>query len=213
MQQLITGAMVHTHLQNLGIETPMSDYKAIDAKAAIEIAHTDSMIALGLDLMDDSLADTPRRVAKMYKDELFYGLDYDQFPDITVFDNKAKYDEMLATNATVQSFCEHHFLPFIGTATVAYIPGDKFLGLSKFNRIVDFFSRRPQVQERLTVQIAETFKYILSTQDVAVVIKAEHFCVKLRGVKDSCGETVSSALSGKFRTVPELRNEFMALTR
>lgn len=207
------GFEIRQRLMDLGIETPITIPSGLRAHANIMDAHTTIMEELGLDLNDDSLRDTPSRVAKMYREELFYGLDYNNFPSATVFENKGRYDEMLATNVTVQSFCEHHFLPFIGTAHIAYIPGDKFLGLSKFNRIVDFFARRPQVQERLTVQIAAAFKFLLKTEDVAVVIKAEHYCVKIRGIKDTCGETVSSSLSGRFRTVPELRAEFLALTR
>jgi GTP cyclohydrolase I len=183
-----------------------------EARYQIQSSHQSIMDALRLDMCDDSLKDTPKRVSKMYMDELFYGLDYNKFPNATAFQNPG-YDEMLATVCTVQSFCEHHFLPFIGTAHVAYIPGDKFLGLSKFSRIVDFFARRPQVQERLTAQISAALQYILNTKDVAVVIKAEHYCAKIRGIKEPCGETVTSQLRGKFRDVDILRHEFMSLTR
>ena len=208
------GADVHQHLRACGCETPLVEgMEFANALPTMELAHSKIMYNLGLDLNDDSLAGTPRRVAKMYKDELFYGLDYANFPSVSTFENHAKYDEMLSVSCTVHSFCEHHFLPFIGVAHVAYIPKDKLLGLSKFNRIVDFFSRRPQVQERLTAQIATTFKYILNTEDIAVVIQAEHYCVKLRGIKDDCGHTTSSQMSGKFRDVPELRQEFLTLTR
>ncbi len=206
-------------LETAGLETPMRKMTEENIRAngglypTIEGSHSVIMQVLGLDLSDDSLQGTPKRIAKMYIDELMYGLDYDNFPKCTVFENKAKYDEMLAvSNITVQSMCEHHFLPFIGTATVAYIPGAYFLGLSKFNRVVDFFCRRPQVQERLTEQISLAFRTILNTEDVAVVIKADHYCTKLRGAKDN-GTTISSKLSGKFRDVPELRSEFLTLTR
>lgn len=206
------GARIHEHLLELGLETPMrSDFPSIDPFVDMTRAHEKIMDALRLDRKDDSLADTPKRVAKMYRDELFYGLDYNNFPKTTVFENKGEYDELLATTVTLNSFCEHHFLPFIGRAHCAYIPGDKFVGLSKFNRIVDFFARRPQVQERLTKQISAALQLILGTEDVAVVIQAEHYCVKIRGVKDSCGETHTSAMTGKFRTVPELRSEFFSL--
>lgn len=213
------GKRVHQALLDKGIETPMTKREITlrplhDSEAVTDMtaAHKAIMEALRLDLRDDSLKDTPTRVAAMYQWELFYGLDYNNFPKASTFKNPG-YDEMLAVNCTVQSFCEHHFLPFIGTAHVAYIPGERFLGLSKFNRIVDFFSRRPQVQERLTEQISCALRLILETDDVAVVIKAEHYCVKIRGVKDTCGETVTSRLTGKFRDVPELRAEFIGLTR
>lgn len=210
------GMRLHEELKRRNLETPMTDYPGLDLEGRgnlMRLSQFNTMRALGLNLEDDSLAGTPRRVAKMYQEELFYGLDYNNFPKISVFKNKANYDEMLAVSCTVQSSCEHHFLPFIGTAHVAYIPGAKFLGLSKFNRVVDFYSRRPQVQERLTEQISAVFRILLETEDVAVVIKAEHYCVKLRGVKDSCNETITSKLCGKFRDVPELRSEFISLTR
>lgn len=209
------GKEIHQLLESKHLETPMIDTAVrhhSSPAAAIANSHRDIMTSLRLNLDDDSLQDTPQRVAKMYTEELFYGLDYDNFPNATAFDNPG-YNQMLATNCTVQSFCEHHFLPFIGTAHVAYIPGDKFLGLSKFSRIVDFFARRPQVQERLTCQIWEALAYILKTEDVAVYIEAEHYCAKIRGVKEPCGMTVTSQVRGKFFTEPTLRNEFMMLTR
>ncbi len=212
------GRRMHQHLLGMNLETPMKQVSEEDltdsrSQSVLEGAHRIIMEELGLDLSDDSLMDTPRRVAKMYQEELFYGLDYAKFPKATVFKNSAHYDEMLAVTVSINSFCEHHFLPFIGKAHIAYIPSGKFLGLSKFNRIADFFARRPQVQERLTEQISAAFIYLLDTKDVAVVIKAEHFCSTIRGVKDSCGDTISSKLCGKFRDVPELRQEFISLTR
>jgi len=208
------GKDIHDILEAKALETPMTRPSTIGGPFnAIRSAHETTMQALGLDLTDDSLMETPMRVAKMYTEELFYGLDYNNFPNATAFENKPKYNQMLATNCTVQSFCEHHFLPFIGTAHVAYIPGEKFLGLSKFSRIVDFFARRPQVQERLTCQIWEALAHILGTEDVAVYIEAEHYCAKIRGVKEPCGMTVTSQVRGKFFTEPTLRNEFMMLTR
>lgn len=209
------GHDVHMHLAERGIETPMHAYVYNEARnpEVIEESHRTIMKHLNLDMGDDSLIDTPRRVAKMYMEELFYGLDYNMFPDATAFDNKAHYDEMVLTKCSVFSTCEHHFLPFIGEAYIGYIPGEKILGLSKFSRITDFFSRRPQVQERLTVQIAETLKLILSTTDVAVLIKAEHYCGKVRGVMEHNGQMITSQMNGKFRDVPELRQEFMAATR
>lgn len=211
------GNRIAKKLRDAGIETPFS--KSIDlAKAdqkldTIEQGHARSMEVLGLDMSDDSLRDTPHRIAKMYCEEIFTGLDYRNFPKCSTFLKKMDVDEMVAvTGITVNSMCEHHFLPFIGTANVGYLPGEQILGLSKFNRVVDFFARRPQVQERLVNQIGLALQEILETEDVAVVIKAEHFCVKLRGVQDS-GATTTSYMSGKFRSVPELRAEFLSLTR
>lgn len=211
------GRKIHHRLLELGLETPFKQVSEKDlsdsrSRSVLEGAHKAIMEELGLDLSDDSLRDTPKRVAKMYQEELFYGLDYGNFPKATTFKNPG-YDEMLAVTVSVNSFCEHHFLPFVGQAHVAYIPDKKFLGLSKFNRIVDFFGRRPQVQERLTEQISAALRFILDTEDVAVVIKAEHMCATIRGVKDSCGDTFSSKLCGRFRSVPELRQEFISLTR
>lgn len=215
------GLKVHHHLMELGLETPIqSGHKTFQGEGKtlaydmIKSSHGAIMAALGLDLEDDSLRDTPDRVADMLVNETMFGLNYNNFPKATTTENKFRYDEMVCVNGiTVQSMCEHHFQPFIGRASVAYIPGERVLGLSKFNRIVDFFSRRPQVQERLTEQISAALRYILGTKDVAVVIRAEHFCVKLRGVQDACSDTVTSKLCGKFRDVPELRSEFLALTR
>jgi GTP cyclohydrolase I len=124
-----------------------------------------------------------------------------------------RYDEMVAVKCTVKSVCEHHFVPFIGIAHIAYIPHDRVLGLSKFNRVVDFFSRRPQIQERLTEQVSAALRYILQTNDLAVVIQAKHFCVALRGVQDHLSDTTTSKLKGRFLSVPELRAEFLSLTK
>ena len=158
------------------------------------------METLGLDLSDDSIEDTPDRVAKMYVKEIFKGLDPEQKPEVKTFQNKYKYDDMLLEqDITVHSLCEHHFLPIIGRAHVAYIPGERVIGLSKLNRIVDYYSRRPQVQERLTVQIADELSESLDTQDIAVMIEAEHHCVKLRGVEDVPSETSTYAFRGQFR--------------
>lgn len=212
------GTKVAAHLNSLGIETPLdfSTRNKMGASGAFENvvkAHTDTMVSLGLNLRDDSLQETPNRVAKMYCGEIFKGLDYHYFPKCTTVDNKANYDEMVAVRkADVLSVCEHHFVPFIGYAAVAYIPSTKVLGLSKINRIVDFFSRRPQIQERLTLQIYAALSLILDTEDIAVVIKAEHLCVRLRGVKQQ-SETITSKMGGKFMDKPALREEFLALTR
>lgn len=212
------GAKVAAHLAELGIETPLdeSTRKLLGAAASFETIMKNqdvSMRCLGLDMEDDSLKDTPLRVAKMYCQEIFHGLDYLKFPKCTTVENKARYNEMVAVRgADVLSVCEHHFVPFVGTAAVAYIPSTKVLGLSKINRIVDFFSRRPQIQERLTLQIYHALALILETKDIAVVIKAEHLCVRLRGVKQN-SETITSQMGGKFMDKPPLREEFLALTR
>lgn len=203
------------HLKELGLETPMASFSSgYDSKVVIEASMTTIMHALQLDLTDDSLRDTPKRIAKMYVDEIFRGLDYANFPKCTTIENKMQADEMICVrDVTLYSTCEHHLVPFIGTATVAYIPNKTIIGLSKINRIVDFFARRPQVQERLTEQVAATLAFILGTEDVAVVMKASHLCVKVRGVQDASSETVTSKLSGKFRENASLRNEFLQLTR
>lgn len=190
----------------------MGKYTNSAAIELIEERFSDIMEILGLDLDDDSLCDTPKRVAKMYVNELFWGLDPGNFPKCTVIENKMGYDEMvLERNIQVMSNCEHHFLPIEGKAHVAYIPKNKVLGLSKMNRIVEYFSRRPQVQERLAEQIYWALVYILQTEDVAVVLEGEHFCVKMRGISDPDSDTVTSKLGGAFRNEPELRAELMSL--
>lgn len=166
------------------------------------------MTILGLDLNDDSLAGTPRRVAKMYVKEIFSGLNPDNKPAMTLFENQYKYNEMLVErDITFFSNCEHHFVPIYGRAHVAYMPGKKVIGLSKLNRIVQYYARRPQVQERLTRQISEALKEALETEDVAVVVDANHMCVSSRGVQDVTSSTVSVEFSGKFLE-PERKQEF-----
>jgi len=158
------------------------------------------MNILGLDLTDDSLKGTPHRVAKMYVQEIFSGLNPKNRPDIKLFENKYQYKEMLVEkNITFYSNCEHHFVPIIGKAHVAYISNGYVIGLSKLNRIVQYYAKRPQVQERLTVQIAEDLKKALQTDDVAVLIDAEHLCVSSRGIKDVNSSTVTASYSGKFQ--------------
>ena len=175
----------------------------------IEQKFRDIMLELGLDLTDDSLIKTPHRVAKMFVNEIFYGLDQKKMPVMMTIENKFKYDQMLIEkNIKVNSVCEHHFLPIIGKCHIAYIPKDRVLGLSKFNRLVDFYSRRPQVQERLTNDIIKNLKTSLETDDIAVVIDAEHFCVKMRGIQDQETITRTSALSGRFKDDLSCRNEF-----
>jgi GTP cyclohydrolase IA len=210
----ILGERVRAHLELKGVETPVNAISFgnnDEKKLEIENHVASIMTILGLNLSDDSLRDTPRRVAKMYVDELFYGLDYSNFPKCTAVDNKMSYDEMLIErNVTVGSSCEHHLITIWGTATVAYIPKDKVLGLSKINRIVDFFAKRPQIQERLTEQIYHTLSFILGTADIAVIIDAEHYCVKARGIRDTSSSTVSSKLGGAFLK-PSVRAEFMSI--
>jgi GTP cyclohydrolase I len=206
------GRQVHEHLVKMGVETPIKK-RNLDRKEQIDIIEgnfAEIMRALGLDLSDDSLIETPKRVAKMYVNEIFWGLDYDAFPKCTTVDNKMKYNEMVVErNVNVQSNCEHHFVIIDGTATVAYVPKDKVLGLSKINRIVEYFSKRPQIQERLTEQIFHTLQFILGTEDVAVMIDAQHYCVKSRGVEDTGSSTVTSRLGGGFKNDPAARAEFL----
>jgi GTP cyclohydrolase I len=169
---------------------------------------------MGLDLSDDSLIETPKRVAKMYINEIFWGLDYDAFPKCTAVDNKMEYDEMvIERNVNVQSNCEHHFVVIDGLATVAYIPKNTVLGLSKLNRVVEYFSKRPQVQERLTEQVYYALQYILGTEDIAVVIDAQHYCVKSRGVEDINSRTVTSKIGGIFKRESSVRHEFLSFAR
>lgn len=209
------GQAVENHLRSLGIHTPTTSKLQMseqDKIAVIEPLMKDVMIFLGLDLTDDSLVDTPKRVAKMFVLEKFWGLKPENFPKCTTIENKMHYDEMVVErNIRVMSDCEHHLVQIDGLATVAYIPDKKVLGLSKMNRVVEYFSRRPQVQERLTQQIAETLKFILETDDVAVAIKARHYCVISRGVEDQNSETVTSYISGAFKNNPTVRAEFMAI--
>ena len=195
------------------IETPMredafllSDEEKI---AQIEDKFRDIMNIMGLDLTDDSLQGTPHRVAKMYIKEIFSGLNPANKPAVKLFENKYQYKEMLVErNITFYSNCEHHFVPIIGKAHVAYISNGKVIGLSKLNRIVQFFAKRPQVQERLTIQIAEELKRVMETEDVAVLIDAVHLCVSSRGVQDFNSATVTSSYSGAFNN-EATRNEFL----
>ena len=169
------------------------------------------MQILGLDLTDDSLQGTPKRVAKMYVNEIFSGLNPDNRPETKLFENKFKFNELLIEkDISFYSNCEHHFVPFFGKAHVAYIPNSKVVGLSKINRIVQYYASRPQVQERLTVQIANDLKEALETESVAVIIEAKHLCVASRGVKDNSSTTTTSHYSGKFND-DHLRNEFITL--
>lgn len=186
------------------LETPMRDdafFLSDEQKMVlIEDKFRDIMNVLGLDLTDDSLNGTPHRVAKMFVKEIFSGLNPENKPKISVFENKFKYGEMLVErNINLNSTCEHHFLPIVGKAHVAYVSSGQVIGLSKINRVVDYFARRPQVQERLTVQIANELKRILRTEDVAVVIDARHLCVSSRGIKDEGSSTITSEYGGVFK--------------
>ena len=204
--------LVRNALLARGLETPLipnglnrdEKYQRI-AAAFAEITQT-----LGLDMTDDSLSETPHRVAKMYVDEIFSGLDYSHFPKISVIANKMQVEEMVQIdNIDLVSTCEHHFVIIDGSARVAYIPGDTIIGLSKINRIVRFFAQRPQVQERLTQQIQVALQTLLGTEDVAITINAVHYCVKSRGVMDSNSNTRTTALGGAFKNNPATRSEFM----
>jgi GTP cyclohydrolase I len=195
------------------LETPMKENAhAISNREKIEkIAEHFAYImdTLGLDLSDDSLRGTPMRVAKMYVEEVFSGLNPKSKPEVKLFENKYGYNEMLVErDIKVHSFCEHHFVPIIGIAHVAYINSGKVVGLSKLNRIVDHFAKRPQVQERMTMQIANELKEALGTDDVAVVIDAKHMCVSLRGVEDTSSSTVTASYSGAFQN-EETKKEFL----
>lgn len=167
------------------------------------------MNTLGLDLEDDSMKGTPGRVARMFVKEIFSGLNLKNKPAITLFDNKYKYNQMLVEkNITLYSNCEHHFVPIIGKVHIAYISSGKVIGLSKINRLVQYYARRPQVQERMTIQIANELKFVLKTQDVAVVIDASHLCVSSRGIRDTSNNTITSEYSGVFLETGR-RNEFL----
>lgn len=196
------------------IETPLrSDAFAMDDDVKIELIEKHFrhiMEIMGLDLTDDSLKGTPKRVAKMYITEVFSGLDPKNKPAVTLFENKYKYDQMLVEkDISVFSNCEHHFVPIYGKAHVAYISSGKVIGLSKLNRIVEYFAKRPQVQERLTVQIATELKLALETEDVAVVIDAQHMCVQSRGIRDSGSSTVTAYYGGKFQE-ESTKKEFLS---
>jgi GTP cyclohydrolase I len=195
-----------------GLETPMicSERTGLAKKAALEKHFAEIMEILGLDLTDDSLKDTPLRIARMYVDEIFGGLNYLNFPKLTVIKNKMMVDEMVKVRKiNISSTCEHHFVRIDGFATVAYIPSDWVIGLSKINRIVRFFAQRPQVQERLTEQVLLALQTLLGTKDVAVSITATHHCVKARGVMDGNSETSTTALGGAFKADPDTRKEFL----
>jgi len=205
--------LVRSALIERGLETPLvpNGLNRDEKYQRIAQAFTEITTTLGLDLTDDSLSETPHRIAKMYVDEIFSGLDYNQFPKISVIENKMQVEEMVQIDKIdLVSTCEHHFVTIDGSARVAYIPGDKIIGLSKINRIVRFFAQRPQVQERLTQQILVALQTLLETEDVAVTINAVHYCVKSRGVMDSNSTTRTTSLGGAFKSNPSTRAEFLS---
>ena len=201
-----------------GIDTPMKADAFVlsdeEKKEKISFLFAEIMDVLGLDLTDDSLKGTPSRVAKMYVDEIFSGLNPLNKPKVALFENKYQYNQMLVEkNITFYSNCEHHFVPIFGKAHIAYISSGKVIGLSKLNRIVQYFSQRPQVQERLTNQIGRELVEILGTEDVAVIIDAKHLCVSSRGIKDDTSSTVTAYYGGAFNTsekIVELQNYLKA---
>jgi GTP cyclohydrolase I len=210
------GREVQEYLIQKGVETPIVESRLVETEKIDLIRDNMETVidVLGLDRKDDSIGGTADRVAKMLVKELCYGLSYNRFPKISVFENKMKYDSMvIQKDITFHSLCEHHFVNFNGMAQVAYIPNGKVIGLSKLNRVVNFFARRPQVQERLNEQIFRALEYVLGTSDIAVLISAEHLCVKSRGIGDQNSGMTTSKLGGAFFEDPRLRNEFMQLAR
>lgn len=212
LSDLLIEEMGDNHIST-SADTPMvpGAFDKTDAEkiAIIEQHFKGIMETLGLDLTDDSLQGTPRRVAKMYVQEIFNGLNPANMPKVALFENKYKYNEMLVEkNISFYSNCEHHFVPIMGKAHVAYISSGKVIGLSKLNRLVDYFAKRPQVQERLTVQIAKELQKILGTDDVAIVIDAKHLCVSSRGVKDDTSSTITAFYGGQFNN-DKRKDEFL----
>lgn len=211
------GMKVNQFLIEKGVQTPMASNASLEYSDSDTLAHIESHFhsiwtLLGMDMSDDSLVDTPKRMAKMWLYEYTWGLNWINFPKCTVIDNKMQYDEMvLEKNISVMSNCEHHGVVIDGIANVAYIPNKKVLGLSKLNRIVEYFSRRPQVQERLTEQVYWALVYILETENVAVNIVARHYCVISRGIEDKNSSTSTSKLGGVFQSEPQARKEFFDL--
>jgi GTP cyclohydrolase I len=204
--------LVRDTLIEHGLETPMVETGLSDQQKYEHIRDLMAEVVrtLGLDLSDDSLAETPHRISKMYVHEIFSGLDYRHFPKLSLIENKMGVNEMVKIrNIDLTSTCEHHFVTIDGVAKVAYIPKDKIIGLSKINRIVRFFGQRPQVQERLTQQVLVALQALLGTEDVAVSIEAVHYCVKSRGVMDTNSETSTTALGGCFKENIHTRAEFL----
>ncbi|MDZ7922982.1 MAG: GTP cyclohydrolase I FolE [Marinagarivorans sp.] len=204
---------VREALVSRGLETPLKEtsLSADEKRKRLTVLFTQAMETLGLDLSDDSLCATPDRIAKMYVHEIFSGLDYANFPKITVIENKMRTDEMIMVrDIGLTSTCEHHFVTIDGLARIAYLPANKIIGLSKINRLVRFFAQRPQVQERLTQQLLVALQTLLDTENVAVSINAVHYCVKARGVMDASSSTTTTALGGTFKSSATTRAEFLA---
>ena len=195
-------ARVRERLQRYNVETPFQKNAIPASNFEITSAFVKVMSQLGLDMEDDSLRDTPKRIAKMFCKEIFSGLDYANFPECTAVENKFAYrDALVLRDVKIQSMCEHHLMPIVGKAVIAYVPGKNVLGLSKFARIADFFSSRPQVQERLTMQIGHAIAAVCETEDVYVSIQAEHMCMNFRGVEDPCSNTTTFYRTGKFQEI------------
>ena len=212
LSDILIDEMGDNHVST-SVDTPMREdafAKSDEEKIAeIEIHFKAIMETLGLDLNDDSLRGTPKRVAKMYVQEIFSGLNPANKPNVALFENKYKYNEMLVEkNISFYSNCEHHFVPIIGKAHLAYISNGKVIGLSKLNRLVQFYAKRPQVQERLTMQIGKDLQKVLGTDDVAIVIDAKHLCVASRGVEDDTSSTITAFYGGKFKE-EKTKNEFL----
>ncbi len=209
------GEDVHQHLLSLGLETPTTDLLYVDNKEKIEkieMHMTEILKTVGLDLTNDSLAETAKRISKMMVLEQSWGLLPENFPKCTTVKKEIDYDEMVKCDAIqVMSICEHHWVTIDGYATVAYIPTNEVIGISKLNRIVEYYSRRPQIQERLNCQIFEALRYILKTDNIAIAINAKHYCVASRGVGDANSRTTTSKLGGVFKSDPATRAEFYAL--
>jgi len=212
----LLGTEVNAYLKKKGVQTPMASQPLSNKEQQEYIIRAFDVImdTLGLDLKDDSLKGTPKRVANMFVNELYWGLSDEYFPRAMTVQNKMSYDEMIVIkDVTSMSACEHHFVTIDSKCSIAYIPKKKVLGLSKINRIVEYFSRRPQIQERLTEQIFYALEYVLGTSDIAVVMNGVHYCVKSRGVEDTSSSTTTSKLGGKFKELPALRAEFMSLIK
>ncbi len=212
LSDILIDEMGDNHVST-SVDTPLREdafAKTDDEKIAeIELHFKAIMETLGLDLNDDSLRGTPKRVAKMYVQEIFSGLNPANKPNVALFENKYKYNEMLVEkNISFYSNCEHHFVPIIGKAHLAYISNGKVIGLSKLNRLVQFYAKRPQVQERLTMQIGKDLQKVLGTDDVAIVIDAKHLCVASRGVEDDTSSTITAFYGGKFKE-EKTKNEFL----
>lgn len=211
------GLDIHQTLKDSKVESPFIEGAGAGESVQIPLIkdYIKSLLnVMNLDVNHPSLKETPDRVAEMYVLEAFRGLDYNNFPKCTTIPNESKIDEMIIVrDIAVTSMCEHHLVAFTGIAHVGYVPDKKLLGLSKFNRIVDFFSRRPQVQERLTEQVYYALEHILGTPNVAVIVECVHHCVRLRGVKDVNSSTVTSKMGGLFLAKPEARGEFLKLAK